>query len=482
MPPNSNSNRLIIISSSTVVVLASLASFYFIYQKKRPTFLTDSFNSVKAYFSDKSKTNVKKSEIPIKKASSLPYKTSESKQSSEFKRKREIIEQSFNNRKQSIAKSKSERPSHLIGPKFNRAQRPAKTPSKTRLNQDLLATISVPIEVKYEPISPVEQLKLTCSSLLKKGTDFQPDASYQKDLFETINCLLEKFETLDLNRKAEISVNLSLLSSFDFFKTSFPSILKLIKILLTHYSNTNENLFEKYMFNNTTGEISTVIVENLLNAFRNLIEVNENARKCLEINFQILNLLHSYIVDLDKNKNNVKRSARIRSIKLTSIRALKSMLEYFKTEINEENVREIATTFVRILGRSEAVYLPEINNQKSNSSSATIRLSRDSIDSRMELFEAYLQLVVRYLQLVIELEIKNMSTTNQIDDFYSYLMSYRFYTALDNHFKASNTDYLIDYINEIFKLVLYIRENFIPDIDSMTSEQEFEKISIEIKN
>lgn len=430
-----SSRRIVVISTSAVVLLGSL--YYLFYKKK----LKDVANSMRSYFSPPPR----------------PPNTTTSKNPNpnpEFTRKREAIENAFREKRNSH--------DHLLrsNSQLARVRRPAA--STTRLNQLSAGSDNADNQLNQA----LESLKSAVSLWSEKDrSTFAPDKECEDELFHSLDVIIDGFDRIDVNRRKEASFELAELTKFEFFKSGF-KLEKILSLLSSQFSTNNTDLFDNYKFNNTNGDVMTDVLIDLLEAVLNLFksearlqELKEN-RDLGEITCR---LMHSYVVEFDKNKNNVRRIKRIQAIKLTSLQILNSVAKFYVGDVggNGEN-------FVRYMSEIDPMYLPEV--KKSNSGRGGL-----GQDSNELILEAYIRLVGHYFGLISELKIEPSLCKTPL---YGYLTGARFYVALDECFKWPHLGHLSESFDRIFKFLSSARRDEELDTNSRTSStSEYEKIS-----
>lgn len=160
------------------------------------------------------------------------------------------------------------------------------------------------------------------------------DSKNNSDVLLLVEKILKSFRNLSLNQKIEFTSYLDEVSKA--YKIKMTS---LVELLNAEYSNKNCDMFANYKFNNTIGELATETVLNILKALTNLSLNDQTVRDSVESELfcdMILDLFLSYMFDLEKNKNNVKRLKKIEAIKFYSIKILSQIFENFKKSNFEE--------------------------------------------------------------------------------------------------------------------------------------------------
>lgn len=171
-------------------------------------------------------------------------------------------------------------------------------------------------------------------SLLLNKLKILADSTNNSDVLLLIENILKSFRNLSLNQKIEFTSYLGEVSKA--YKIKMTS---LVELLNAEYSTKNCDMFASYRFNNTIGELATEIVLNILKALANLSVNDQIVRDSMESELfcdMIYDLFLSYIFDLERNRNNVKRLKKIEAIKFYSIKILSQIFENFKKNDFEE--------------------------------------------------------------------------------------------------------------------------------------------------
>lgn len=331
------------------------------------------------------------------------------------------------------------------------------------------------------------KLNHSISSLKTKIDALKTEVQNDQEIFfsDEIEVIFENFKYIDSNKKSELTSNL-----YDFSKTSpgrkHLKLIRLIEILHSDYSSKNLDLFENYRFNNTAGEMSTEILLNILNVLYQLTnpENRTNLKDALEseiLNELLIQLLYSYIVDLEKNKNNVKRIKKIEGIKCCSIRVLNNILGYLKFEFERDETEQSvlkANGLKLVQGvldreKIEVDYDPKREEKK-------ILIGRLSMENmqcvdKRDTFMSYLRLVENLLGfylnrlMVMKIEIKEKS-------FLGFLTSEEFFEKLNNHFRLRNSEFN-EIIESIFQTLVSIKNNS----NLSQSEEKCSDMSIDVE-
>ena len=91
-----------------------------------------------------------------------------------------------------------------------------------------------------------------------------------------------------------------------------------------------KDLFNKYTFNNTSGELYTDMLVKLLKTINDLtLQTDEpNLKDIFEFYQQIVDLLFGYIYNFEKNnKNNAKRRGKIEKVKYLSLSIMSNLVK-----------------------------------------------------------------------------------------------------------------------------------------------------------
>jgi hypothetical protein len=160
----------------------------------------------------------------------------------------------------------------------------------------------------------------------------------ENSINELIDYLNQPSDHENTNRKQEIVDQLLRRSTFvkNHIKPN-----KLIQVLIDSYSSLNKNLFEKYCFNNTLGEIDTEILLGLLNIINSVTDFSISVPIDADLDFLLrehsfIDLLFSYINELYLNKNNIKRQLKCEHIRVYSLLILGNIFE-IAIKANESN-------------------------------------------------------------------------------------------------------------------------------------------------
>jgi hypothetical protein len=336
----------------------------------------------------------------------------------------------------------------------------------------------------------------------KDPLTFEPNADCQIDLFKLIEFMLENFAQIDPNKRIEISTYFERLSEFNFFQQSDSiNCISFLNVLNSLYSSSrNKDLFENYVYNNTNGELATDVVELLLKVSLNMTKSSgENLKEMLDselINEILLKLLHSYIVDLEKNRNNVKRTKRVESIKLTSLRILGNILDFFHKHISDEEngeelIRRNASAFVMAFLHMEPIFLPNEakfgQGRRQFSSSFhlnSLSSSRESLSSKQQYHELMLHEYIRFVNSFLKLFVEILNDERFADlnaaigdsgesrTFYGYLIGSRFFDGVQSCFQISNK--IDEMVAFIIKSLFRVKEELV--------ERDLEMLETKFKN
>lgn len=337
----------------------------------------------------------------------------------------------------------------------------------------------------------------------KDPLTFQPNDDCQIELFKLIDFTLENFIQIDPNKRIEISTYFERLSEFNFFQQSNSiKCISFLNILNSFYSSSrNKDLFENYVYNNTNGELATDVVELLLKVSLNMTKSSdENLKEMLDselVNEILLKLLHSYIVDLEKNRNNVKRTKRVESIKLISLQILANILDFFHKHISDEEngeelIRRNASAFVMAFLHMEPIFLPneakfgQGRRQFSSSLNLNSNLSgsRESLSSKQQYHDLMLHEYIRFVNSFLKLFVEILSDerfadlnaaigdSGQSRTFYGYLIGSRFFDGVQSCFQISNK--IDEMVAFIIKSLFRVKEELV--------ERDLEMLETKLKN
>jgi hypothetical protein len=327
------------------------------------------------------------------------------------------------------------------------------------------------------------------------------------ELFKSIDFVLDNFTRIsDLNKRLDLAACLCDLSTHDFLTDdqTVQLMIKYVHILNTDYSRHNSDLFENYRFNNTYGELSTDIVKTLLQTILNLISTGRDHLKqhlagSAQLTQFIVQLLYSYLIDLDKNKNNVKRLRKIESIKLVSFKILNQLLEFYLTahsvgfELGGSCWETNCVHLLRSLLLNEPVLVVYTRVVQTTSSadknSAATHLNGDE---KQALFREYLTFIDKILRLFVRFldsgvfddltsgiiiatteSLDTLATTNEDDccecssssssvkypTLFKYLTSMAFYDTLQVYFQLAESS-LNELIDPLFNYLVFIKDYY----------------------
>lgn len=167
----------------------------------------------------------------------------------------------------------------------------------------------------------LSHLKVDEVEELEPGEKLEEAINYKELSFES---LIEKFENGSLNRKFEIVNTLN-------NKCETKHLAQLFVMLNKSFSEkSNLDLFAKYTFINTTGDVYTEMLVKLLTLIETLTAKSDdpNLKDLFQSYESVVNILFSYVFNLEKNKNNAKRKSKVEKIKYLSLNIFSNMINY----------------------------------------------------------------------------------------------------------------------------------------------------------
>ena len=283
----------------------------------------------------------------------------------------------------------------------------------------------------------------------------------QNDLeFLTVD-MLDKFQAWQANKRLDMMNALLRLSELNVGKKYF-DINKLAEIVSANFSSANENLFDKYAFDNKMGELDTDILLVLLKLLNNLsASVSENLiglKNFLDHEANSMETLVKqlcfYLIELDKHKKqNLKRFKKIEAIKFYAITILNNFVAY----LNEKKEANASCKFLhQLLFNTEPIAMAYDESKLSYSRNS---LKKEDFNLKKEIIRTYLKFLENLLNAYKLSGIEITLAESQQNNFISFLLSDDIYNKLKDYgaLKISEIDMLID---SIINLIIEIKEKY----------------------
>lgn len=288
--------------------------------------------------------------------------------------------------------------------------------------------------------------------------------------------LMSKFSTVKLNQKIEI-VNL-------LTKSEVKHLAQLFKMLEASFTEqSNGDLFNKYTFNNTSGELYTDMLVKLLKTINDLtLHTDEpNLKDIFEFYQQIVDLLFGYIYNFEKNnKNNAKRRGKIEKVKYLSLSIMSNLVKNINKNGTQYDSNELK--FIEKILTKEC----DISKLDSNKS---VQLQKEATANNSLV---YLQLIENLIDCCVHFDIKH--TDYDLKSVYSYITSDLMINNLKDYEKDSKFkiqlekiyEKLADLRDKIRKLnesnessIVVIKEDEFRSIEEVIAEPEQSRNQVE---
>ncbi|CAF1109444.1 unnamed protein product [Brachionus calyciflorus] len=299
------------------------------------------------------------------------------------------------------------------------------------------------------------------------------DSKNDNEITTLVDRLLKTFKQLDSNQKIEFSSYILELSQFHNLK-----LIHLIDLLNSEYSHKNQDLFENYKFNNTLGELSTEIVLNILKAFYNLSQNKQIVREAIESELYcdlVYELFSSYIFDLEKNKNNVKRIRKIQAIKFYTIKILSKTFEFLKKD-EFEDIRQ-TVYFKNSIKLAKSILngrIIEINYEPGETRTSSFDVN---LIDKVEFFKSYILFIENLLYFVSENQEFFSSLKNTPESFVDYLFNQENFIQKMDSIKTN--DLFKDQTNAIFDYLIKIKQNLTSKEENLVEKKCLDDISLD---
>lgn len=301
------------------------------------------------------------------------------------------------------------------------------------------------------------------------------DSKNEIEIVSIVDMLIKNFKQLDSNQRIEFTSLLIEISHVQKLK-----LVSLVDVLNTEYSNKNLDLFDNYQFNNTLGELSTEILINFLKVIENIVQSETSCRDGIESELfcdMLWNLFSSYIFDLEKNKNNVKRLKKVQAVKYYSVKILSDFFHYFK-KANFDDLRQTVYFKNTVKLANSILNGPPILVNYELEDTRNSRLEMVVI-KKSDFFKIYLILVENLLFLVIE----NFESFSKLNfgarNFVNYLIEVDMFVEKMNSIKndclfKDSIDRIFDLIIELKNKLSHLNEGFIEQrcLDDISLDKE----------
>jgi hypothetical protein len=354
---------------------------------------------------------------------------------------------------------------------------------------------------------PLDDIKLISNELVDQFETIYSNKQLKLTPSSTPPSLIDNLE-----KTVDILKSLLNLTEIEQVKNDF-KLSKIHSILTSSFNNkTNSDLFEKYQFNNKSGELKTDLLLLFLRLYSNIITFkcghldqsdneSDDYKNYIQTdkNYEFIDVLFIFMTDLIKNRNNVMRLKKIDSIRLLTLRILRK--ELIISNINSstvDNLHLITKIYLNknylSLEQSTATAMPSppLNSLQNKADFYEFKFNHEFTINYYKLVKYILTSAIRCLA-IDRIVINKIDNSAPVKQFGEYLQTDSFYDQLNKSFRFDTSTamgtvaplkLIEEYQNErrlviepLFKHLIEFRDKILnkPEKETEAKEEEKEK-------